>query len=321
MPLDFSIRKNFWLVPLPLVAAAALLNAQAVTQLVGTVLGPDEKQLAQAPPGSARFVAPGVAAQVRSARPILERNPFDHVTGSLLPKNGEASEDGHDAPAAVDTNDPWNAPACEGINVTAVAASGDEDWSFASLAGSDQKPRLLRRGGQIDGKTVHFVGRDRVWLSGNGALCQAHLFDTKQPPPPPPPPPAAETPSTRSRVGALDPDLRKGIQAVSATEFNIDRGVVDKILENQADLMRQARVVPVQENGRVVGVRLNGIRPDALLGVLGMQNGDQLRTINGFEMGSPEKALEAYARLRTADKLTIQLNRNGKNVNIDYNIK
>lgn len=38
-------------------------------------------------------------------------------------------------------------------------------------------------------------------------------------------------------------------------------------------------------------------------------------------MASPEKALEAYARLRTADHLTVQLNRKGKPTNLDFNIK
>ena len=108
---------------------------------------------------------------------------------------------------------------------------------------------------------------------------------------------------------------------MSANEFNVDRGVVDKILENQADLMRQARIVPEQENGKMVGIRLFGVRPDTLLGVIGMENGDRLQTINGFDMTSPEKALEAYARLRTADKLTVQVNRRGQNMNLDYNIK
>jgi general secretion pathway protein C len=119
----------------------------------------------------------------------------------------------------------------------------------------------------------------------------------------------------------VDPDIAKGIQRVSATEFNIDRGVVDKILENQAELMRQARIVPEQENGKMVGIRLFGVRPDTLLGVLGMENGDRLQTINGFDMTSPEKALEAYARLRTADQLVVQVNRRGQNTNLDYNIK
>ena len=55
--------------------------------------------------------------------------------------------------------------------------------------------------------------------------------------------------------------------------------------------MREARIVPEQENGKVVGIRMFGIRPDTLLGMLGMENGDRLQTINGFDMASPEKAL------------------------------
>jgi general secretion pathway protein C len=38
-------------------------------------------------------------------------------------------------------------------------------------------------------------------------------------------------------------------------------------------------------------------------------------------MTSPEKALEAYARLRTADHMTVAINRKGTNQNLDYNIK
>jgi general secretion pathway protein C len=179
---------------------------------------------------------------------------------------------------------------------------------------------LRRRGGEVGGKTVKFVGWDTVWLAGGSGLCQAKMFAPAGPERPAPvasaaPPPASGGP------GAVDPSISKGIQKVSATEFNIDRGVVDKILENQAELMRQARIVPEQENGKMVGIRLFGVRPDTLLGVLGMQNGDRLQTINGFDMTSPEKALEAYARLRTADHLTVQINRSGQNTNLDYNIK
>jgi general secretion pathway protein C len=63
------------------------------------------------------------------------------------------------------------------------------------------------------------------------------------------------------------------------------------------------------------------VRPDTLLGVLGFQNGDRLETINGFNMSSPEKALEAYARLRTAKGLNVKINRRGKPMSLDYHIK
>jgi general secretion pathway protein C len=70
-----------------------------------------------------------------------------------------------------------------------------------------------------------------------------------------------------------------------------------------------------------VNWRSIGIGPGTLAGLLGLENGDRLQTVNGFDMTSPEKLLEAYARLRTADHLTVQVNRGGKNVNVDLNVK
>src|SRR5690606_36226867 len=115
-------------------------------------------------------------------------------------------------------------------------------------------------------------------------------------------------------------EMESGIQRVSDTNFNIDRSPVDRVLENQAELMRTARVIPHEENGRTVGVKLYGIRRNSLLGRLGVQNGDMLRTINGYDMSSPDTALEAYAQLRTADHLTLSIVRRGQSTTIDYNI-
>ncbi len=319
MKLDQILRRYFWAVVGSLVAVVALLHAQALTQIIGFArLGLDEAQLAAAPPPSRAAPASSAVARSTSADAILSRNPFDHVTGPL---NKVVSDEV--ATVAPDMSDPFHAPPCDGLKVLVIAASTDPDWSFAALvtgSGADAKSVLRRRGGDVNGKTVQFISWDRVWLASGGSLCQLEMFK-----PPVPkgdaPPPAASAPPAKEGAGAVDPDIAKGVRRVSATEFDVDRGVVDKILENQAELMRQARIVPEQENGKMVGIRLFGVRPDTLLGVLGMENGDRLQTINGFDMTSPEKALEAYARLRTADQLVVQVNRRGSNMNLDYNIK
>jgi general secretion pathway protein C len=323
MQVDQLLKNNFWAVLLALVAVIAFLNAEGVTQLVGASLAPDDKQLSAASPlAKASLPQPGDAPfHSTNADHILSRNPFDSVTGPVIGQSIPLP----DAPAvdsaqAIDNTDPMNAPACDGVKVLIITASSDPDWSFAAFqAGNDPKSILRRRGGEVGTKTVKFIGWDRAWLTSGPQLCQARMFA-----PPAPttsaPPPAASAPPPAPGAG-LDPSISKGIQKVSATEFNVDRGVVDKILENQAELMKTARIVPEQENGKVVGIRLFGVRPDTLLGALGMENGDRLQTINGFDMTSPEKALEAYARLRTADHLEVQVNRKGSNTNLDYNIK
>jgi general secretion pathway protein C len=322
MAFDQLLKRHFWVVILGLTGTAALLDAQGVTQLVGIGLGADDKQLS-APPLVAR-VAPSAAAtggHETNAGSILSRNPFDSVTGPLnRPAPVEDPAAGINPP--VDMSDPKSAPPCDGVKVLIIAAAGDPDWSFAAFSGDKGKSILRRRGGEVNGKTVKFIGWDRVWMSSGSALCQAEMFKPALGAPSAAPS-AAPLPQPAGGGGAspVPGDIAKGIQKIGPTEFNVDRGVVDKILENQAELMRQARIVPEQENGKTVGIRLYGVRPDTLLGVLGMENGDRLEKINGFEMASPEKALEAYARLRTADHLTIQVNRRGQQQNIDYNIK
>jgi general secretion pathway protein C len=322
MPIDQLLKRHFWAVILLLVAIAAFFDAQGIMHLVGAGLGADETELA-APPLVARLPpAPGSATpHAVSADAILSRNPFDSVTGPLNLPPPQPSADAPAAPAP-DMSDPYSAPDCEGVQVLIIAASPDPDWSFAALETPQDKGKsfLRRRGGDIGGKTVKFIGWDRVWMANGSQLCQSTMF--KPPAAPsasaaaPAPPPAAP-----GGAGAVSDDIKNGIQKKGPNEYDIDRGVVDKILENQAELMRQARIVPEQENGKVVGIRLFGVRPETLLGTLGMENGDRLEKINGFDMASPEKALEAYARLRTADHLTVSINRRGQEQNLDYNIK
>jgi general secretion pathway protein C len=323
MALDKLLKRYFWAVLLVLVALAAFFDAEGIMQVVGTSLGADEKQLSAVPLAARLPPAPASPLQhVTSAEAILSRNPFDSVTGplNLVVVPVEAVDA---SPPAPDLSDPFNAPDCDGVRVLIIAASADPDWSFAALETQQEKGKtyLRRRGGDLGGKTVTFIGWDRVWMTNSGQLCQTQMF---KPPAPQSAAAAAPPPAAAPAAGGASPvsdDIKKGVQRVSPNEFNVDRSVVDKILENQADLMRQARIVPEQENGKVVGIRLFGVRPDTLLGTLGMENGDRLEKINGFDMASPEKALEAYARLRTSDHLTVAVNRRGQEMNIDFNIK
>ncbi|HEX8791223.1 MAG TPA: type II secretion system protein GspC [Polyangiaceae bacterium] len=323
MAIDKLLKRHFWAVILALVAIAAFLDAQGMMQVVGASLGADAAQLSAPPLVSRAAPTTGSASQhAISAEAILHRNPFDSQTGPLDVIAQEQAAAVENA-APLDMSDPFHAPECDGVTVLVIAASADPDWSFAALETSKDKGKsvLRRRGSDVEGKTIKFIGWDRVWMASGNQLCQSRMF---KPPAAASGAPAAApmpAPAASGGPGGVADDIKKGIQKVGPNEYNVDRGVVDKILENQAELMRQARIVPEQENGKVVGIRLFGVRPDTLLGTLGLENGDRLQTINGFDMTSPEKALEAYARLRTADHLTITVNRKGQDTNMDYNIK
>jgi general secretion pathway protein C len=328
LSLDPLLRKYFPGIVLFLVALAAYFQAGGATELVGAALiGPP-------PSGSAEHGAtrsPRAArAEVRTAQPIIDRNPFDSVTGPLNAKPIQAPVP---KPAELETTDPLVAKGCDGVAAFIITESTDPLWSVAALQGSGEpRPRMRRVGDDVAGRKVEFIGYNpledspAVWLSGTGSLCQVLLFRVQQAPGAAPAPEAPAAPAPPAAPGgrgapAIPPEIASKIQKVSDTEYQIDRSVVDNILEKQHDLMRTARIVPEQKDGKVLGVRLFGIRPDTLLGTLGLQNGDRLETINGYNMASPEKALEAYARLRTASNLNVKVSRRGQPVSIDYNIK
>ena len=327
MTFDILIKKYFAGVVLAFVALAAYFQAAGATQLFGAALALSGSSAVPLRPPPA-VVAAG--REPRSAQPIIERNPFDSLTGPL---NAEKIPDGPTPDKKtldIDT-DPLAAPACDSPQVFIVTESTDPLWSVAALqAPGDPRPRMHRVGDDVAGKHIEFIGYNprentpSVWFSSGGTLCQTMLFRTQPTQPAAPaaaPAAAAPPPAPAGGPSPVPADIASKIQKVSDTEFNVDRSVVDKILENQAELMKSARIVPETKDGKVLGIRLFGIRPDTLLGTLGLQNGDRLEAINGFNMGSPEKALEAYARLRTAQNLNVNVNRRGNPVAIVFNIK
>ena len=290
-------------------------------QLVGAALTVPGASKVAAPVTSA-IALPVSSAFPKDAEPILARNVFDSVTGPLNKKATESD----DQPPALDLSDPMGASQCEGVRAAIITESPDPIWSIAALSGTGETtPKMRRIGDEVGGKQVVYIGYNQkeespsVWLASGATLCQVLLFPRAAP---------SVSPGGSSEGAAAPPEPARGpakvpqdiadkIKKISDTEFQVDRSVVDKVLENQAELMKSARIIPETKDGQVVGVRLFGIRPDTLLGSLGIQNGDRLETVNGFSMSSPEKALEAYTRLRAADGLKLQVNRRGQPVTID----
>jgi general secretion pathway protein C len=78
--------------------------------------------------------------------------------------------------------------------------------------------------------------------------------------------------------------------------------------------------VPQQEKGVVVGLKLYGVRRASYLGALGLRNGDLVKRVGGYDVSDPEKALEAYAKLRNATEIRIELERRGVPTTLTYRV-
>ncbi len=107
---------------------------------------------------------------------------------------------------------------------------------------------------------------------------------------------------------------------VADDRFRVSRAFVDDLLDNQSRTLKQVRAVPVTKDGRVTGIRLFAIREGTPLSQLGFQNGDELRSINQYRLTSPEQALEAYAHVRNASTIDVELVRRATPMTLHYDV-
>jgi general secretion pathway protein C len=326
MMLSRRLRKNFDWFLAPLAAVVVLLNTQGIAQLAAANLGPSARSLAADPALAMRLARGDREAPFHavSAAAILARNPFDSETGPL----GRARA-GHGVASSDLDADSAGVPPCDGVKVVGIVTSSDPDWSLAAFetAGapateeiSPERELLRRRGGEVGALRVRLISWDRVWMTSPRGMCQAAMFSPTPDPVPVAPVPVRARPTVA--VGTLlEPWIRNGIETVSATERVIDRALIPRLLERQAELLGTVRPVAEVVNGKVAGFRIKGVKADSLLGALGIVDGDRVETINGYDLTSPQSALEAYAHLQEAEHLTVQVNRGGSEVRLELDIR
>jgi general secretion pathway protein C len=329
---EMVLRRHPWAVTLAAMIPCAFFSAAMVNNvLAANLFKADVGALTRpgggsAVPFEAQPRAGAASYRARDTDAILRRNVFDADSGCLNcpPPVVETPDAG---PEADESSPPMP---CDGtFKIMGAVESEDPTWSFVFASqGSGQPTMPYRLGQQLDGKTVSFIGWAQDYGSyvvlrpASGLRCfYAQVMPPRQAAPTPSPVMATAVAAVAEPGDSLSQILESGISRDGPNQFSLRRNTVDRILENQAELMRTTRVMPHTEGGRIVGLTMFGVRSNNLLGRIGLVNGDVLTRINGLEIASPDKALEAYARLRTADRLQVSVIRNGQPVNIDFNIR
>ena len=117
--------------------------------------------------------------------------------------------------------------------------------------------------------------------------------------------------------GAAGSTLRK----LGANKYEIDAKDFDSTMGNLSAIATQARIVPAfDESGKSIGFKLLNVVPDSIYTKVGLQDGDIITKINGYEINSPDKALELYQMRSTAKQLNIDFKRDGVSKTADVSI-
>ena len=295
--MELVIRKYFWAVNLCFVALAALLAAKTVNLFL-------EAAIAPAPSAPAARGARTVAAEAPAA---LDLPKLAQLTNLPLPSpealEAEAKADMSAEPVRTSLR----------LKLLGTLVSTAPGWSIGSILDlSNQRSSTVMVGDRVQNAEVLQIQRDRIIIANNGR--REYIGAEAGEGAPVPPPVATTRPVTEPAIGA-------GIRALDENNYEVPKSEVDRALANLNDLAMQARIVPAFKDGQAEGFKLFSIRPDSLYSKIGIVNGDVIKRINGFEMNSPEKALEVYTKLKDTNRIDIELDRNGSSLRKTYNVR
>lgn len=308
--MEFLFKKHFWLVHLLFIFGVAWLVTKTGNAFVESALSP--LPLGASKPAAAK---PSVVEPVA----VLNLDKVAKVTGLPVPKpEPEVKEP--TAPV-VDLN---AAPVKCGLRVRLLGTLVSEwapEWSIASIQDVvTLKSQTYMIHDTVQGAEVLEIERNRVIVLYNNR--REYIDNTAgDGSTPPPPQPVVQAKPVGNEAPPPSVALGAGIKALGENDYEIPRAEIDKTLSNLNDVAMQARIVPAFKDGVATGFKLFSIRPDSIYSKIGIQNGDVIRRINGYDLNSPEKALEIYSKLKESSRIDIEVERNGSSVRKTYNVR
>ncbi|AKU91319.1 type II secretion system protein GspC [Vulgatibacter incomptus] len=300
--MELLFRKYFWTLNLAFLAVAALLCAGIANSWITSKIAPGL---------SFGFDVPVRAPPPTAGGPArLHLETTASFLGIVLPK---------DEPVAIPREpvfDPNAAPVRSSLRVSLIGTmvANRPEWSLATIRDDNARETgVYMPGDRLLGAEVLEIERLRVIIKNEGRKEYIALGEIGPPPPP------------MTAVSAVPPAVSSGgdanVRQIDDNNYEITRDELDKQLSNLNAIATQARIVPSFKNGVANGFKLFSIRPGSLYSKIGIENGDVIRKINGFEINSPEKALELYAKLKESSKVELELERRGQVIPKSYVIR
>ena len=145
--------------------------------------------------------------------------------------------------------------------------------------------------------------------------------------PAPDPPPAAGTrrsarPARPAPAGEPFADaLARGVRKRGERRYEIKRGALELALQNLRSLSAWVRVAPEIRDGRASGFRVVSVTAGGPFAKLGLRHGDVLVSVNGLDIRTPDHALDAHGKLKSASRFVLGFLRDGRAMVQEYAIR
>ncbi len=296
---ELVLQRYSWAVDALALVIGAYLAARTVNTIAAMAIAPKPALVQQA--GS----APQAVAQPQ--RVELDADKVARLFDVPLPKPPPPGEE-----TAKPQRAGWNpVPVRSSLHGTLVgtAIADPARYSLCQLINPDvNETQVYAIGEKYQGARIYGIEKERVLIDNAGVN---EFIDNS----------AAAPPNLGVSPLPVAASGGESVRQLSDNQYVVARSEINNALTNLSDLATKARIVPSFKNGVANGFKLFSIVPDSLYAKIGVQNGDVIRRINGYEMNSPDKALEIYQKLRDASRIEIELERRGETLRKSYSIE
>lgn len=194
------------------------------------------------------------------------------------------------------------------LTLLGTAASPDPQLAWAAIQERGTRSTLIVGvGGSIQEKaTVVRIQRQRVVLLEDGVHRELAFDENMTPQLAMQNSVAAGAPGARRAAMARAAERRQTrLQRLSENSFEMPPEDVQAVMNNPAELLSQARILPKYEEGQMRGVQISQIKPGSLYEQVGIREGDLVNTIDGAALDNPQQMPELVQKCSAGGSIPI----------------
>ena len=189
--------------------------------------------------------------------------------------------------------------------------TGDPQKSYAVIENTQNRQQnLYRVGDSVQNATLKMIFRSKVVLTYNGRDEMLAMEKIQQ---------GSRTPTRRASGRTALPSPAGGVRT---QRVSLRRNMINDAMQDVSKLMTEIKISPrLGEDGQASGLAVSNIKPNSIFRRMGLRNGDVLKSVDGQDIRSVDDALKLYESMKSADKIAVQIERRGRDRNIEYNIR
>lgn len=188
--------------------------------------------------------------------------------------------------------------------------TGSEEQAYAVIEDTQKRQQnLYRVGDSIQNAIVKMIRRAKVVLQVDGRDEVLAMEEIKQG-------------GSRSASGSSPMrSTSRSQRSVRTQHVSMRRSMINEAINDVTKLMTQVKIQPHMKDGQPDGLAISNIKPNSIFRRMGLRNGDVLKKVEGQDIRTVDDALRLYDSMKSADSVSVEIERRGSLRSIDYTIR